>query len=68
MRLGERDNADLDNTRAEVALLGEISRRSGRPVSFGLTQSARRPDLYERVIDFVKQENSAGANVDSPSR
>ncbi len=63
MRLGERDNADLDNTRAEVALLGEISRRSGRPVSFGLTQSTRRPDLYERVIDFVKQENSAGANV-----
>ncbi len=54
MRLGERDNADLDNTRAEVALLGEISRRSGRPVSFGLTQSARRPDLYERVIDFVE--------------
>ncbi len=63
MRLGERDNADLDNTRAEVALLGEISRRSGRPVSFGLTQSTRRPDLYERVIDFVEQENAAGANV-----
>ena len=26
------------NTRAEVALIGEFSRRSGRPVSFGLTQ------------------------------
>ena len=63
MRLGERDNDDLDNTRAEVALMGEISRRSGRPVSFGLTQSNRRPDLYERVIDFVKFENAAGANV-----
>ncbi|HYN34815.1 MAG TPA: amidohydrolase family protein [Ilumatobacteraceae bacterium] len=63
MRLGERDNDDLDNTRAEVALMGEISRRSGRPVSFGLTQSNRRPDLYERVIDFVKSENTAGANV-----
>ena len=63
MRLGERDNDDLDNTRAEVALMGEISRRSGRPVSFGLTQSNRRPDLYERVIDFVKSENAAGANV-----
>ena len=63
MRLGERDNDDLDNTRAEVALMGEISRRSGRPVSFGLTQSNRRPDLYERVIDFVKDENAAGANV-----
>ena len=63
MRLGERDNDDLDNTRAEVALMGEISRRSGRPVSFGLTQSNRRPDLYERVIEFVKDENAGGANV-----
>ncbi len=63
MRLGERDNDDLDNTRAEVALMGEISRRSGRPVSFGLTQSNRRPDLYRRVIDFVKHENASGANV-----
>jgi len=63
MRLGERDNDAYDNTRAEVALMGEISRRSGRPVSFGLTQSNRRPDLYERVIEFVKAENGAGARV-----
>ena len=63
MRLGERDNDAYDKSRAEVALMGEISRRSGRPVSFGLTQSNRRPDLYERVIEFVKAENAAGANV-----
>ena len=63
MRLGERDNDAYDNSRAEVALMGEISRRSGRPVSFGLTQSNRRPDLYERVIEFVKDENAAGADV-----
>jgi len=63
MRLGERDNDALDNTRSEVALMGEISRRSGRPVSFGLTQSNRRPDLYQRVIDFVKDENALGADV-----
>ena len=63
MRLGERDNDVYDNSRAEVALMGEISRRSGRPVSFGLTQSNRRPDLYERVIEFVKDENAAGAHV-----
>jgi N-acyl-D-amino-acid deacylase len=63
MRLGERDTAALDNTRAEVALMGEISRRSGRPVSFGLTQSNRRPDLYHRVIEFVKGENADGADV-----
>jgi len=63
MRLGERDNEAYDSSRAEVALMGEISRRSGRPVSFGLTQSNCRPDLYERVLDFVKAENAAGANV-----
>ncbi len=63
MRLGERDNDTYDKSRAEVALMGEISRRSGRPVSFGLTQSNRRPDLYERIIDFVKAENANGANV-----
>jgi N-acyl-D-aspartate/D-glutamate deacylase len=63
MRLGERDNAAYDNSRGEVALMGEISRRSGRPVSFGLTQSNRRPDLYEYVLEFVKAENADGANV-----
>jgi len=63
MRLGERDNDAYDNSRAEVALMGEISRRSGRPVSFGLTQSNRRPDLYERVLEFVRAENADGANV-----
>jgi N-acyl-D-aspartate/D-glutamate deacylase len=63
MRLGERDNEAYDLTRAEVALMGEISRRSKRPVSFGLTQSDRRPDLYERVLEFVKAENAAGAHV-----
>jgi N-acyl-D-amino-acid deacylase len=63
MRLGERDNDAYDNTRREVALMGEISRRSGRPVSFGLTQSARRPDLFERVIEFVHEENTTGGCV-----
>jgi len=63
MRLGERDNDRFDSTRGEVALMGEISRRSGRPVSFGLTQSDRRPGLFEAVIDFVKSENADGADV-----
>jgi N-acyl-D-aspartate/D-glutamate deacylase len=63
MRLGERDNEVFDASRGEVALMGEISRRSRRPVSFGLTQSDRRPGLYRAVIDFVKEENDAGALV-----
>ena len=63
MRLGERDDDNLTNTRHEVAMLGEISRRSGRPVSYGLVQSDRRPDLYQRVVEFNKEENAKGANV-----
>jgi N-acyl-D-amino-acid deacylase len=63
MRLGERDNDRFDNTRSEVALLGEISRQSGRPVSFGLTQSNRRPGLFEAVVGFAKDENVSGAVV-----
>jgi N-acyl-D-amino-acid deacylase len=62
-RLGERDSADLVNTRAELAWMGEVSRRSGRPVTFGLTQSDRRPDLYRRVVDFAKEENAVGGSV-----
>ena len=61
-RLGERDR-DLTKTRAEVAWMGEVSRRSGRPVSFGLVQSNRRPDLYQRVIEMAKEENESGAVV-----
>ncbi|MEY4371463.1 MAG: hypothetical protein RL219_232 [Actinomycetota bacterium] len=63
LRLGERDTDDLVNTRAEVAWMGEVSRRSGRPVSFGVTHSFRRPDLFRRVVGFAHDENSSGAQI-----
>lgn len=63
MRLGERDDAELTNTQAEVAVLGEISRRSGRPVSYGLAQSDRRPELYAQVIQMTKAQNAQGGLV-----
>ena len=62
-RLGERDNDALDNTRREVELLGEISRENGVAVTFGLTESARRPDLFRRVIEVCERENARGANL-----
>src|SRR4051794_6689442 len=64
-RLGERDREGIDypKTRHEMAWMGEVSRRSGRPVSFGLTQHDSVPDLYQRVIEFAKEENAKGANV-----
>jgi N-acyl-D-amino-acid deacylase len=60
---GERDDADIPATRAEMAWMGEVSRRSGRPVSFGLLQHDSRPDLYAQVIELAKYENERGANV-----
>ncbi len=54
-RLGERDDDELTNSRAEIALLAEIERRSGRPVTFGFGQSDRRPTLYRRMLDFVEE-------------
>ena len=60
---GERDSPDVPLTRAELSWMGDVSRRSGRPVSFGLTQHDSRPDLYARVIGFAKEENATGAVV-----
>jgi N-acyl-D-amino-acid deacylase len=40
---GERDSADVPLTRAELEWMGEVSRRGGCPVSFGLTQHDSRP-------------------------
>jgi N-acyl-D-amino-acid deacylase len=60
---GDRDNAEMPGTRAEMAWMGEVSRRSGRPVSFGLLQHDSRPDLYAQVIEMAKHENLSGAMV-----
>src|SRR5690606_36148108 len=61
--LGERDDDTYTATRAEIAWMGELSRRTGRPVTFGLAHSYRRPDLYRRVLDFVHDENDRGAVI-----
>lgn len=62
-RLGERDNDALDNTRREVAWMGRLSRDNKVRVTFGLTQSNRRPELYRRVIEFAEHENGSGAHL-----
>jgi N-acyl-D-aspartate/D-glutamate deacylase len=46
-----------------MAWMGEVSRRSGRPVSFGLVHSDRRPELFRRVIELAKEQNHRGATV-----
>lgn len=63
-RLGEGDKEDyLPKTRAEVAWMGRVSRENDVNVTFGLSHSFRRPDLYKRVIEFAEEENAKGANL-----
>jgi len=62
-RLGERDAEDLPNTRAEIAWMGEVSRKNNFNLTFGLVHSFRRPELYKRVIEFVEEENAQGAHL-----
>ncbi len=62
-RLGERDNAQLDNTRAEVEWMGKISRDNDVKVTFGLASSNRRPELFRRVIEFAEEHNARGAHL-----
>ncbi len=62
-RLGEGDDDTLRNTKAELRWMSELSRRTGRPVTFGLAQSHRRPDLYSRVIQLTEEGNLIGGHV-----
>jgi len=62
-RIGERDGAQRQNSIAEMALMEEVSKRSGRPLTFGITQSDRRPGLWSWVMDEVAAGRSRGADL-----
>jgi N-acyl-D-aspartate/D-glutamate deacylase len=59
----EGDTEHYDKSRAEVAWMSELSRVTGRPVTFGISQADARPDLYRRVIEFAEAGNAQGGNV-----
>ena len=64
--LAERDTADEEGypqITAELAWMAEVSRRSGRPVSFGFHQHDHRPQLYRRIMELAHQANVNGAVV-----
>ena len=61
--LGERDADGERRTQPEVALLGEISRRTGRPVTFGLSQTKKVPGIYTDALETVEQQNGLGADL-----
>jgi N-acyl-D-aspartate/D-glutamate deacylase len=59
--LGERGKDGERRTQPEVALLGEISRRTGRPATFGLSQTKRVPGIHTDALETVDQQNALGA-------
>lgn len=64
--LAERDVHDevgYPELHAELAWMGEVSRRSGRPVTFGMHQHTHRPDLYRVILEATRAENERGANL-----
>lgn len=62
-RIGERDGAERVNSVAELAWMEEVSRASGRPLTFAMTQSDRRPDLWSWVMARVAEARARGADL-----
>jgi len=54
---------DAEMVLGEIALLAEVSKRTGAPVSFLLIQSAFAPDLWKEQLEAVRIENADGANL-----
>ncbi len=61
--LGAQNRVDEDDTAREIALLADLSRACGRPVSFGLTNTNAGPTLHQVALDHVTRQNDAGAHL-----
>jgi N-acyl-D-amino-acid deacylase len=62
-RIGERDGPERQNSVAELAWMEQVSRDSGRPLTFAITQSDRRPGLWSWVMDEVAAARGRGADL-----
>jgi N-acyl-D-aspartate/D-glutamate deacylase len=62
-RIGERDGTERTSSVAELAWMEDVSLASGRPVTFAMMQSDRRPDLWSWVMDQVAQARGRGADL-----
>lgn len=62
-RIGERDGAARENSAAELAWMEDASRASGRPLTFAITQSDRRPGLWSWVMERVAAARDRGADL-----
>jgi N-acyl-D-aspartate/D-glutamate deacylase len=62
-RIGERDGPARENSVAELAWMEQVSRESGRPLTFAIMQSDRRPDLWAWVMEQVGGARGRGADL-----
>jgi N-acyl-D-aspartate/D-glutamate deacylase len=62
-RIGERDGPDRENSVAEMTWMESVSRESGRPLTFTIMQSDRRPGLWAWVMDEVAAARARGADL-----
>jgi len=61
LALGERTPDGGRRTVAEVELLAQIALASGRPATFGLSQTKRVPELHVEALDAVEAARAQGA-------
>lgn len=59
--LSAADLAAMEDVGAEIEWMADISRRSGRPVTFALAQTDVLPDRYREVLRSVESQNAAAA-------
>jgi N-acyl-D-amino-acid deacylase len=52
-----------ERARREVALMAAMSRASGRPFTFNLTNTFADPELWRQTLGFVVEANAAGARL-----
>jgi N-acyl-D-amino-acid deacylase len=57
------DGPGRERARAEVALMAAMSRASGRPFTFNLTNTFADPELWRQTLGFVADANAAGARL-----
>jgi N-acyl-D-aspartate/D-glutamate deacylase len=62
-RIGERDGAARENSVAEMTWMEGVSRAAGRPLTFAITQSDRRPGLWSWVMGEVALARHRGADL-----
>lgn len=53
--------APWPHTRSELEWMGELSRRTGRPVTLAFFQHGHIPDQYRAVMEYAASENARGA-------